>query len=83
MIDALLGPLGGILGGVVALVVALVFGRYTGSRDANTKRDAQDARDYIKERGRQDEMDVGLGATDDERIRMLERVRDRSGAGKN
>ena len=83
MIDALLGPLGGILGGVVALVVALVFGRYTGSRDADRKRDAQDARDYIAERKRQDEIDVGHGATDADRIKRLHEIANRNGAGKN
>ena len=83
LIGTLWGPLGGILGGVGALVVALVLGRWQGSRDANAKRDAQDGKDYIAERRRQDGKDVGLGATDDERTRMLERIRDRNGAGKN
>ena len=83
IIGALWGPLGGVLGGLGALVVALVLGRWQGSRGAQAKRDAQDGKDYIAERRRQDEMDVGHGATDDERLRMLKRIRDRNGAGKD
>jgi len=83
IIGALWGPLGGILGGVGALVAALVLGRWQGSRDADRKRDAQDARDYIKERGRQDEMDVGHGASDAERIKRLHDIADRNGGGED
>ena len=82
IISALWGPLGGVLGGLGALVVALVLGRWQGGKQAQAKRDAQDGKDYIAERRRQDGKDVGLGATDDERLRMLKRIRDRNGAGK-
>ena len=83
LIQAIWGPLGGVAAGVGAVVVALVLGRWQGGRDATAKRDAQDGKDYIKERRRQDEIDVGHGASDAERIKRLHEIANRRGAGKN
>ena len=83
IISSISGPLGGIVAGLGALIAALAYGRWTGGKQARAKREAQDGKDYIAERRRQDGKDVGLGATDDERIRMLERIRDRNGKRKN
>ena len=83
IIGALWGPLGGILGGVGAVVAALVLGRWQGGKQARAKRDAQDGKDYIAERRRQDELDVGHGATDDERIKHLQSIANRNSKRKN
>ena len=80
---ALWGPLGGVLGGLGALIAALAYGRWQGGKQAQAKRDAQDGKDYIAERRRQDEMDVGHGATDAKRIKWLRDIADRNGAGKD
>ena len=68
---------------IAAIVAAIGAAWFFGRRSGAAKRDAQDGKDYIAERRRQDEMDVGHGATDDERLRMLKRIRDRNGAGKD
>ena len=83
IIGAISGPLGGILAGAGALVVALVLGRWQGSRHAQAKRDAQDGKDYIAERRRQDGKDVGHGATDAERIKRLRDIANRNSKRKN
>ena len=73
----------GLIESIAAILTGLGAVALWAFRRGAAKRDAEHGADYIAERKRQDEMDVGLGATDDERIRMLERVRDRSGSGKN
>ena len=72
-----------VLGAFGAIWAALWGARRSGANSANAKRDAESARDYIAERKRQDEIDVGHGASDAERIRMLEAIRDRRGASKD
>ena len=68
------------IGAIVAAIgAAWLFGRRSGA----AKRDAKHGADYIAERKRQDEMDVGHGASDADRIRMLEHIRDRNGKRKN
>ena len=64
---------------IVAIGAAWVFGRRSGA----SKRDASHGADYIAERKRQDEMDVGHGATDDERIRRLHDIANRNGKRKD
>ena len=73
----------GLIEAIGAVIVAIGAAWFFGRRSGASKRDAKHGADYIAERKRQDEMDVGHGASDAERIRMLERVRDRSGSGKN
>jgi hypothetical protein len=63
--------------------IALWRAKRQGAADATAKRDAQNAAEYIAERKRQDEIDVGHGASDDQRIRMLEAIRDRKRTGKD
>ena len=83
IISAISGPLGGIVAGLGALIAALAYGRWTGGKQAQAKRDAQDGKDYIAERRRQDELDVGHGATDDERIKHLQSIANRNSKRKN
>jgi hypothetical protein len=79
LIDALLGPLGGLLAGVVAVVGALILGRWQGASSAREKRAGQDARDYQNERREIDNQDLGIGASDAERQRMLSDIAKRRG----
>jgi hypothetical protein len=72
-----------IVGFFVMAWVALWRAKQQGAADATAKRDAQNAAEYIAERKRQDEIDVGHGATDAERIEMLESIRDRPRTGKD
>ena len=83
IIGALIGPIGGIVAGIGAIIAALFLGRHTGSRDAKARRESQDGKDYIAERRRQDEMDVGYGATDADRIKRLRAIADRDSKRKN
>jgi hypothetical protein len=68
-----------VLGALAALGGALWRAGKQGEQKAKGKADA----DYISERKRQDEIDVGNDASDADRIRMLEAIRDRKRAGKN
>ena len=68
------------IGAVIAAIgAAWVFGRRSGA----AKRDAKHGADYIAERKRQDEMDVGHGASDAERIKRLHDIANRNGKRKN
>ena len=62
-------------------VLGAVYGK--GRSDARKTRAADDAKDYINERKRQDDLDVGHGASDAERIRLLKDIANRSGKRKN
>ena len=83
IIGALIGPVGGIVAGIGAIIAALFLGRYTGGRDARVKRDAQDGKDYIKERGKIDDEISGIGGNDADNIKRLRAIANRRGAGKN
>jgi hypothetical protein len=72
-----------VLGALAALWGAIWKAKRDGAKDATAKRDAQNAAEYIAERKRQDEIDVGHGASDLERIGMLEAIRDRPRTGKD
>ena len=78
IIAALIGPVGGILASIGAIIAALFLGRYTGGRDARAKRDAQDGKDYIRERSKIDDEVSGIGGSDSDtvkRLRAIERKR--------
>ena len=77
IIGALWGPLGGILGGLGAVAAALVLGRRQGRQNEAQRRAGQDAQDYRNERQAIDETDIGLGASDADRVRMLNDIADR------
>ena len=62
-------------------VLGAVYGK--GRSDARKTRAADDAEDYINERKRQDDLDVGHGATDAERIRLLKDIANRKSSRKN
>ena len=62
-------------------VLGAVYGK--GRSDARKTRSADDADDYISERKRQDELDVGHGATDNERIKHLQSIANRNSSRKN
>lgn len=52
-----------------------------GKKKANEERNAADAQAYTEERKRQDGLDLGVGASDAERIRMFTAIRDRFRTG--
>jgi len=79
--DLILGPLGAIIGGVALAVLAWVTGRQQGKRTAQDKRAAADAKAYRDKRKEIDNADLGHGATDAERIKRLQSIADRAGAG--
>jgi hypothetical protein len=65
----------------ILAVLGAVYGK--GRSDARKTRAADDAEDYINERKRQDDLDVGHGATDLERIRLLKAIANRNSKRKN
>ena len=73
----------GLIETIGAVIAAIAAAWFFGRRAGAAKRDAKHGEDYIAERKRQDEMDVGHGASDADRIRMLEHIRDRNGKRKN
>ena len=62
-------------------VLGAVYGK--GRSDARKTRAAADDREYRDERKRQDDLDVGHGATDLERIRLLKDIANRNSKRKN
>ena len=71
------------LTGVLALLAALGFAWARGRSDANSTRQARDAKDYSEERGQIDDEISGIGGTDADRIRMLDGIAGRRGARKD
>ena len=65
----------------ILAVLGAVYGK--GRRDTNVRRDIQGLEDYRNERKRQDGLDVGHGATDAERIRLLKTIANRNSKRKN
>jgi hypothetical protein len=61
------------------VVGALILGRWQGASGAREKRAGQDARDYQNERREIDSEDLGIGASDAERQRMLNDIAKRRG----
>jgi hypothetical protein len=71
VIDALLGPIGGLVAGIAAILGALILGRWQGASGERERRSGQDARDYRDERQKIDTQDLGIGASDSERVDRL------------
>lgn len=70
IIDGIFGPLGAVLLAILVGVAAWFKGR----SDANLKRDLRDHRSYSDERKEIDNEDLGLGASDRERIERLQDI---------
>lgn len=64
-VDLVFGPMGAILGVAVAAIAAFLAGK--------SRADLEAGRDYAERRRELDETDLGVGASDSERI---ERLRD-------
>ena len=73
----------GMIEAIGALIFAIGAAWFFGRRSGKSKRDAKHGSDYIAERKRQDEMDVGHGASDDERIKRLHDIANRNRKRKN
>ena len=73
----------GLIETIGAVIAAIAAAFWFGRRQGASKRDAKHGADYIAERKRQDELDVGHGATDDERIKHLQSIANRNGKRKN
>ena len=73
----------GMIEAIGAIIAAVVAAWFFGRRSGAAKRDAKHGKDYIAERKRQDEMDVGHGATDNERIKRLHDIANRNGKRKD
>lgn len=67
LLDIILGPIGAALGGILAALVAFVAGRSNGRQKAKNEA----LQGYQKERKKIDETDLGIGASDGERIDRL------------
>lgn len=80
-VNQLAAILTAIAGGIIAVWGMAIKAGRDGKKKANEERNAADARAYIEERRRQDRLDLGVGASDAERIRMLHDIADRGGAG--
>ena len=73
----------GLIETIGAIIVAIGAAWFFGRRSGASKRDAKHGADYIAERKRQDEMDVGHGASDAERIKRLHDIANRNGKRKD
>lgn len=73
----------GLIEAIAAVVAAIGAAWFFGRRSGAAKRDAEHGSDYIAERKRQDGLDVGHGASDAERIRMLNDIANRNSKRKN
>jgi len=73
----------GLIETIAAILTGLGAVALWAFRRGAASKDAKHGKDYIAERKRQDDLDVGHGASDAERIRMLERIRDRNGKRKD
>lgn len=63
----------------IAQVFASAAIYFKGRADANARRARKDAEAYRNERERQDALDVGIGASDRERIKRLRDIADGRG----
>ena len=73
----------GLIETIGALIFAIGAAWVLGRRSGAAKKDAEHGSDYIAERNRQDDLDVGHGASDAERVRMLNDIANRNGSRKN
>jgi hypothetical protein len=72
LIDLIMGPLGAALGVLVSVAAAFIAGR--SAARAGAERDA--ANEYREMRKEIDNADLGLGASDSERIKRLRELAD-------
>ena len=63
----------------IAKLFALGASYFKGRADANARRARKDAEAYRNERERQDALDVGIGASDSERVKRLRDIADGRG----
>ena len=70
-----------ILFGIKAALLTLAYAK--GRRDANNKHDRQGLEDYRNERQDIDDEISSVGSTDAERVKRLQSIAHRRGAGKN
>ena len=68
----------GLIETIGALIFAIGTAWFLGRRSGAASSDANHGKDYIAERKRQDEMDVGHGSSDAERIKRLHDVANRN-----
>ena len=73
----------GLIETIAAILTGLGAVALWAFRRGAAKRDAKHGADYIAERKRQDEMDVGHGASDAERIKRLHDIANRNRKRKN
>ena len=69
-----------ILALIAAVVGALFLGRWQGKRGERDRQEAQHARDYRDTRKEIDNADLGLGASDADRIDRLREIARRRGS---
>ena len=84
LLGMLWGPLGGVLAafaGVLGLWVKTRLDRRAGAAGERKRRDAQDARNYIKERSKIDDEISGIGGNDADTVERLRRIANRRGSG--
>jgi len=73
----------GLIETIAAILTGLGAVALWAFRRGAASKDAKHGADYIAERKRQDEMDVGHGASDAERIRRLHDIANRNGKRKD
>lgn len=71
IIDLITGGIGPYLMAGLAALVALFGAYFKGRRDSHSARDAKDAKADQQAHGRMNDADLGIGATDSERIDRL------------
>ena len=71
--------------GLIALAIGAVggqmFGRMRGKREGRKDADNDASKDYMNKRKEIDNADLGIGATDAERIKRLHNIADRQRGG--
>ena len=73
----------GLIETIAAIIAALGAVALWAFRRGGAAKDRKHGKDYIAERKRQDSLDVGHGASDAERIKLLRAIADRDRSRKN
>ena len=71
ILDLITGGIGPYLIAAGSAVLAIVMAFFRGKASANAKRDARDAKANEQAHGRMNDADLGIGATDSERVKRL------------
>jgi hypothetical protein len=71
ILDLITGGIGPYIIAALGAMVAIVTAFFRGKASANAKRDARDAKANEQAHGRMNDADLGIGATDGERIDRL------------